>query len=237
MNRSLLLLVGIACNAGGALHAQALGPPPRTASSVLQWWEGAATFGTIAVTSLLDEGLRRAIQNSRSQTGDNAASVVRRMGQPEVFVTIPGVLFLSGVLSRRAPLRHAAARIAGSLAVAGVLVTTTKFVVGRQRPIQTEEQYVLKPFSGASAFPSGHTTMAFALATSLADEIRRPWATVALMAVAAGTGWSRINDNEHWLTDVMAGAALGITSAQIIERRWRIHAVPLPSGIAFRIAL
>ena len=51
--------------------------------------------------------------------------------------------------------------------------------------------------------------MSFAMATSLADDIHRPWATVGLYGLATAVGWSRINDNRHWLTDVAAGALVG----------------------------
>jgi membrane-associated phospholipid phosphatase len=78
------------------------------------------------------------------------------------------------------------------------------------------------PFSGQDAMPSGHTTMAFALAAALADDIHRPWASVGLYTVATGVGWSRINDNRHWLSDVAAGAVVGITSAKLVDGHWRI---------------
>jgi membrane-associated phospholipid phosphatase len=237
VRRALLLLFGLALPLSAQTPAS---PQPQPTGSVLRWWEGAAVFGGVAVATLFDEGVQHSLQQARSQSSDDVAAIVRRIGQPEVFATIPAALFLTGILSRRQPLRHAATRIAASLAVTGVLVTATKFIVGRQRPTQGEEPDVLRPFSGSDAFPSGHAAMAFTLATSLADEIRRPWATVVLMAAAAGTGWSRLNDNMHWLSDVVAGAALGIASAQVIERRWRFRrfrVVPLRSGVALRVAL
>ena len=41
-----------------------------------------------------------------------------------------------------------------------------------------------------------------------------PWIGVAGYAVAAGTGFFRMYNNRHWLTDVIAGAGIGILSAQ-----------------------
>jgi membrane-associated phospholipid phosphatase len=49
------------------------------------------------------------------------------------------------------------------------------------------------------------------------------------LTVAAGTGWSRLNDNRHWLSDVLAGAAVGITSAELIDGRWRIFHLRPPT--------
>ncbi|HEV2752172.1 MAG TPA: phosphatase PAP2 family protein [Gemmatimonadales bacterium] len=200
------------------------GAAPRLAAQqdTIRWWDGAAALGGAALASAFDEAVQHATQEHRTRFGDEAAAVARRMGQPEVFVTVPGAVFLAGIVAGRPALRRSGERIAGSLALAGVLVTGAKLVIGRLRPFQSEEPYDLKPFSGADAFPSGHATMAFGLAAALADEIRRPWASVVLFAAAAGTGWSRLNDNKHWLSDVVAGAALGTSSAQLIEGRWTV---------------
>jgi membrane-associated phospholipid phosphatase len=67
------------------------------------------------------------------------------------------------------------------------------------------------------------------LATSLSDDIHRPWASVGLYGLATAVAWSRINDNRHWLTDVTAGALVGITSAKLASGRWRIFHLRPPS--------
>jgi membrane-associated phospholipid phosphatase len=206
------------------LAAQQERPHP----AAIQWWQGVALVGGIALLSAWDESVRTSTQQHRSHSGDQVAAVARRMGQPEVFATVPGAIVLAGFVGHRPALRRAGERVVASLAVAGVLAVAGKEAVGRLRPDQADEQYDFKPFSGAAAFPSGHATMAFALATSLANEIHRPWATVGLMTAAAGTGWSRINDNEHWLSDVVAGAAVGIASAQFVGGRWTVFHLQPP---------
>ena len=115
-----------------------------------------------------------------------------------------------------------------SVVTAGLTTVTIKRIVGRFRPDGTSDQYVFRPFSDHDAFPSGHTTVAFALAASLAEEIHRPWATAVLYAGATGTAWSRLNDHEHWLSDVLGGAAVGITAAKAIKGRWRIFGLGPP---------
>ena len=90
------------------------------------------------------------------------------------------------------------------------------------------------------AFPSGHTTVAFAFASVVAAE--HPWYLgVPAYALASLTGYSRINDNAHWLHDVVFGATLGISyglgmhyrrpenssTAENDERRWRFQVLPL----------
>lgn len=63
-----------------------------------------------------------------------------------------------------------------------------------------------------SSFPSGHTAVAFMGAEFLRMEYRdaSPWIGVAGYAVATGTALARIGHNEHWFTDVLAGAGVGI---------------------------
>jgi len=241
-------LVGVglllAACAGAPHPGAAQQPVPDTARApqTVRWWQGAAVLGGIAATSVLDETVRSDAQRERSPSSDAVAAVARHLGQPEVFVTVPAAVFAVGVVAGRPAVRRAGERIAAAVALAAVVELTTKLAVGRLRPNQVQEPYDLRPFSGASAFPSGHTTMAFALATALADELRRPWASVGLLAAATGTAWSRVNDNRHWLSDVTAGAAVGIAAAQVIEGRWRLFHLHAPSvllapggaGIAWR---
>lgn len=68
-----------------------------------------------------------------------------------------------------------------------------------------------------NSFPSGHTATAFMGAEFLYQEYKDVsiWYGVSGYAVAAGTGFFRMYNNRHWLTDVAAGAGIGILSTKI----------------------
>ena len=150
------------------------------------------------------------------------------MGQPEVYATTAVGILASGLIFGDRDLTRAGVHVVGSLALAGTLSTASKFIVGRQRPSIGDDADVFAPLSGNDAFPSGHTVMAFALAASLSDEIHRPWASVLLYTAATGTAWSRVHDHRHWLSDVAAGAILGVASAKFVNGKWTVFGVRAP---------
>jgi membrane-associated phospholipid phosphatase len=67
------------------------------------------------------------------------------------------------------------------------------------------------------SFPSGHTTTAFVAAEFLRKEYGHisPWITLAGYTSASAVGALRVYHNKHWLTDVMAGASVGILSTNL----------------------
>lgn len=67
------------------------------------------------------------------------------------------------------------------------------------------------------SFPSAHTSAAFSAATFLHKEYggRSIWYSVGGYTVATATGGLRIAKDNHWLSDVMAGAAVGIVSTEL----------------------
>lgn len=94
-----------------------------------------------------------------------------------------------------------------SAAIMAGAVNGLKYSVGRLRP----------DGSRRNSFPSGHTATAFMTATMLHKEYgwRSPWFSIGGYTAAAVTGISRILNNRHWLSDVIAGGAIGIGSVHL----------------------
>jgi len=90
-------------------------------------------------------------------------------------------------------------------ALNAVLTSSLKLAVGRQRP-----------GGGTHSFPSGHTSAAFA-AASLINDNSGGALGVSAYGLAALTGYSRMEARRHYPSDVLAGAAIGILSAQVLD--------------------
>ena len=71
--------------------------------------------------------------------------------------------------------------------------------------------------SNYASFPSGHTTEAFASAELMRMEFGKtqPWLGVIGYAIAVTTGYLRMYNNKHWVSDVIAGAGIGIASTRL----------------------
>ena len=77
-----------------------------------------------------------------------------------------------------------------------------------------------RPNGDPRSFPSGHATASFAAAMVLQEHFG--WkAGVPAFAMGAYTCFTRLTDNQHWLSDVVFGAALGMVSARTVTVRLR----------------
>ncbi len=94
-----------------------------------------------------------------------------------------------------------------SAAIMATVVNTIKYTAHVQRP----------DGSNYKSFPSGHTATAFMTAMMMHKEYgdRSPWYSVSAFTMAAITGVSRQLNNRHWLSDVLAGAGIGILSTEL----------------------
>ena len=103
-----------------------------------------------------------------------------------------------------------------ALGIGTVISEALKKTIDRTRPADEypNEIFVTKPIHG-DAFPSGHTTLAFATATSLSLEYRKWYIVVPAYAWATSVGYSRMYKGYHAPSDILGGAAVGIGSGYI----------------------
>ena len=102
-----------------------------------------------------------------------------------------------------------------------------RYALARRRPYTSvNNQYEFEWFNSdgeLQAFPSGHMVVAATTSTILAERINTWWARAILYPFALLTGYARMYNDKHWLSDIIFGAALGYGSAKFVlnqeERR------------------
>jgi len=175
-----------------------------------EWlWLGAASAGLGAMT-LLDKPFADFVHRNHNDATDVVARNIDPFGAEYSFGVLAAFYLEGSVFD--SPKARAVAQdgLAASLIASGMITPTLKYTLGRARNEQGKGPYDFDFFnSHQNAFPSGHTTQAFAVASVIAAHYDSPWVKAAVYGAASLVGYARIQRNRHWPTDVGAGVVIG----------------------------
>ena len=166
-------------------------------------------------SSLLDKPTDRWAANhqttnwNRAGRAANAVPYALALGAGILYTGIAGE---AGTSTAETAIKAAAYTLGANLA--------TRYVVGRARPSEGQGNRDfdgLKSGASRSSFASGHVGVAFALATPFAQQHDMPW----LYGLAAATAFGRVQKREHWLSDTVAGAAMGYAIGSMLTDQQR----------------
>jgi len=130
-----------------------------------------------------------------------------------VVVGVPLGIGITGLIKHDKKIIRKACIIGVASAINSGIVTILKYSINRERPFVTYPDITKKSAAGSPSFPSGHTSSAFATATSLSLEFPK-WYVIAPSYLWAGTvGYSRMHLGVHYPSDVLCGAIIGTGSA------------------------
>lgn len=136
-----------------------------------------------------------------------AGDIIQR---PPTWAAIAGLLAATGRRGRRAALRGGVCYLS-----AAVSHLPIKALVGRRHP-RGAALHQLGPMT--SSFPSGHAASDLAFVFGAAQEL--PLAFLPLSAATLAVHWSLIRKRAHYVSDVLAGGALGIAVALVVRKVW-----------------
>lgn len=210
-------------------------------SAPVRWDQGNWTaftvlVGTTAVAYHYDDDVRHHfIDGSQAAKPDEDPNELRDI--------VPAAIVLAGTWAgaELSDSRQGKSEAWTMLEAAGfTLVSSTalKFAFSRERPNDTDQKDGW--FQGGSSFPSMHTSLAFAVGTVLAESGNDNYRWLRRLlgyGVGGATAYMRLRSNVHWLSDTVAGAGLGIATANFAlnqedDRRRRAHVqlLPTPDG-------
>lgn len=162
-----------------------------------------------AAPPTLDQRLTAALARSRGSAVDHAVSAYTDIG------SVYGLLGCSAALAAGGEVRLGL-RTAITGSVAWVVAQLTKDLVDRERPYELGSAELLIEVPHGSSWPSGHSAVAGAMATTIGRQLGTG-GRVGAAALAVGVAASRLHVGAHHATDTIAGLALGALAAEGTE--------------------
>ena len=186
-------------------------------------WKDWSVFGGIATATTLafvyDDEIFNYIDKTFTNSQSNTISQYSDIYGEELFI-VPSIALTYGigVIAKDTRLKNMSLATLQSFIFAEVASAGIKVLTCRERPDANSQQPTansqswLGPFATfeSTSFVSGHSTRAFALATTVASFYpEKKWIGIVSYSLATMTSVGRVISKEHWTSDVIVGAALG----------------------------
>ena len=178
-----------------------------------------------------DIDLLKKINGNRNTNLESTMTGITNSAIP-VSIGAPIVIYAVGLIEKDSLTKKKAIFIGETFAASAFVSLALKSIVKRDRPYVTYPEIDNVVEESSYSFPSGHTSSAFATATSL-SMVYPKWYVIAPSFLWAGAvGYSRLYLGVHYPTDVLAGAVIGSGSAFLCYKlnKWinkkNIHKVP-----------
>jgi membrane-associated phospholipid phosphatase len=208
---------------------------------------GGIALGGTALLTLFDKEIARASQRGRrndavtgAQTDDLSIWSLRISKVNETTLTLAGVATYGiARLARARTVSDIALHATESVVLASVASQLIRGPLGRTRPFVTKDsnEYDFHPGKGFfgknsfdyRAFPSIHTSSSMAVATVLTMELNRrhsdatKFVAPVLYGAALLPGLARIKLDQHWASDIAAGAFMGVFFANRVVSYSHAH--------------
>ncbi len=172
---------------------------------------GIITAGTAALFTV-DKSVRSFALSNQSGFNNVLFGIDRFYGSGYTPLLTAGI-YGAGLFTGNEQIRKLGLYSSEALIFSGIITTALKVVIGRRRPYAGNSNLFFKPpqffDNDYQSLPSGHTTVAFAVSTVMAKSIDNIYWKVLWYGAAGATALSRIYHNQHWVSDVFLGAAIG----------------------------
>lgn len=187
-------------------------------------WKDWTVFGGVAAVTTLafvyDDEIYDFVNGTFGNEKWNTASKCTDVFGEEYFI-LPTVAltYAVGAIGDHCRLKNMSLAALQSFVYAEVASAGLKVLTCRLRPSEVNSQQStvnsqtwLGPFKSfkSTSFPSGHAMRSFALATTVAGFYPdKKWVGIVSYSLATMTSLGRVVSKEHWVSDVIVGAALG----------------------------
>jgi membrane-associated phospholipid phosphatase len=160
----------------------------------------------------IDISILRSINSTGALPSDN---FFRFISNSNIYIVIgiPAGMGTAGLIKHDDDLLRNACVTLASTALNFGVTAALKYSIKRERPFVTYSDITKKSDGGSPSFPSGHTSSAFATATSVSLAYPKWYIIIPSYTWASAVGYSRMHLGVHYPSDVLAGALVGAGSA------------------------
>ena len=169
-------------------------------------------FGNTNFSQNLDIDLLRKINLERNPALDPTFKFITNSVSP-IGLGAPLIVTSIGFIQNDKSIKNKGIFICGTLLTSAIVTTTLKFAIDKDRPFVTYPDIQKLTSAGSPSFPSGHTSEAFATATSLSIAFPKWYVIAPSFIWASAAGYSRMHLGVHYPSDVLVGALIGSGSA------------------------
>ena len=183
------------------------------------------TFSNSIIAQNVDFKILKDINSSYTTTGGKIQSTFSNSVTP-LMITVPASVLAYSLFRKDSVTRQKFYTIVCSELFAGIITTSIKFAVHRERPFKTYPNDIIKySTAGSLSFPSGHTSAAFSVATSLSLAFPKWYVIAPSMLWASTVGYSRMYLGVHYPSDVLVGAIIGAGTSYLCYKanKWLHH--------------
>ena len=208
------------------------------------WIKFSVTIGITGIATLADKDIKDFSQRNVNNFSNGIFSIDKYYSVEFVVSSI--IAFYGyGLVADNSKVRKLAVKLTEATLLAGSITLITKVLAGRGRPYKQESQYytnLLTFDNDYNSFSSGHTTLAFAYSTVMANEVDNVFWKISWYSLAGLVGYARIYHNQHWFSDILIGAAIGYFSGELVnnhisnnKEKTEINLFLIPGGLTFQL--
>ncbi|BDB57482.1 phosphatase PAP2 family protein [Flavobacterium ammonificans] len=162
----------------------------------------------------VDIDVLKKININRNTSLDGTFKSISQSAVP-ISVATPILIYTLGMINNDSVAKQKALFIGETFLASAFITVVSKKIIKTDRPYDTYPMVQPVVSEASYSMPSGHTSTAFATATSLSLAYPK-WYVVAPSFVWAGAiGYSRMHLGVHYPSDVLAGAIVGSGSAYL----------------------
>jgi membrane-associated phospholipid phosphatase len=173
------------------------------------WLKAGIISGSALGLYAADNDIQRWVQRNRESTSNTISDIFEPLGNSDNLLPWSPVIlmYVFGSITDNYRTKKTALLAAESFVISTIYTRILKVTIRRRRPLSNSKK----------SFPSGHTSSIFAVATVLALEYKETrWIPTILYTASALSSLSRINDMEHWSSDVFVGFLIGFYTGRTV---------------------